>query len=613
MPSISSLLKSAQATQRKIRNQEEAFAAFEWENSAQTYEDFIAYSNFLDNQKKQVDDSSELLTYETKLRSARRSFTSNEIQRAQMAIMEGRGDTSSKMETIQDLFYQAQENGDLNLSQNLLSQWEALSIKLQNEQEASVKSFRAASDKAKTSLITDLTKGLDDVTLPTGERVTPLSVIARDLEETGGGDITWKAATDTLEALRNVVIDQYESADSQEKIDKLEQKYGARLQDLDKELYFSVGGKRLTLQDVINAAANEELNNPIYSLKAVRNEVTGRNEFRLEDNDIEKLDYVRQIDEEGNEFFVPATIRTDQNNLFFGQSDQGRGLNTQLTDEGEVIGGGDMTGSINAGEGEVFRDQSQEIENRLKQLGIIARQNGTTLMIKLPGESVERQATIQPDGSVRYYDDEGRLIEFGVVDRNLGTDTLPQIFRAGQQREVSPEEVSDFGTQSAFGGTLSESSAAGNRYIENITGRSRVAQVAPFGVNDARLTGVTNPLLAGNIRVGNDFSGFGGTVTSSLLQSAQFTQRKVQQEAQRQAMLQAQRDAAERLQASTTFDLNQTPVRQLTSNGIRVNQLKVAAPKPQPRIYVAPPPKPRKITSVGVAKPKGRITGVSVR
>lgn len=600
MPSISSLLKSAQATQKKVRSQEDAFIAYQWENSAQTYEDFVEYSKFLDERIK-TSDASDALSYQTKLRSANRSYTSNEIQREQMRIMEGRGDTSTKMEAVKNLWERAIQAEDFNLAQNLASQWDSLSVKLQNEQEAAVKAMAASGGKAFEDLTKSLIKGYDDVTLPNGEKVTPLAAIARDLEQNSTSPGTWKAAQDTMEALRNTVIDQYSNATSQDTIDKLEEKYGPGLADIDKELTFNIGGKKLSAQDVVNAAANEDMNNPIYSLRATRNEATGKNEFKLVENNVESLDYVRQIDKEtGQEYYAPISTRTNMDNLFFGTSDQGRGLGTQITNEGAVIGGGDVTGMTRLGTEEVKRDPSQTIGNRLKNLGIQARQNGTTLLITLPGDGVERTATIQPDGSIRYYDDQGQLVEFGLTKRNLGTSALPMVYEPGQQRVVDPDEVSDFSQQSKFGGNISEASAQGKRYTQSITGETRV-----------------NTLIPGRtpIRVGNDFSGFGGAATSgafqgtsALLQGSANTRQAI--EKQKQVLELQARTAA--LQASANqFDLNQTPVQQLAQSGVLKTQLKVAAPQAPRRVYVAPVAAPR-LTSVGVAPRTQNITGVSV-
>lgn len=609
MAGTSSLLKSAAATRKKIQGQEDALVAFDWENSAQTYEDYLTYSKFLEDRANNSSDVSDNLTYQNKIRSARRSYTSNELQRQQISIMEGRAGTQDKMDAVKDLYYQAVENGDLNLAQNLYSQYDALTIKLQNEQDAAMKQYestlksnQASADKAVQGLIDDLTKGVNDVTLPTGHTVTPLAALADNFEQTGDHVGIMQAAQETMDALRGVIIDQYNNATTQEQVDKLEQKYGAGLQNIDKELTFNVGGTKLTSQEVVNAAANEAMNNPVYGLKATRNEATGQTEYKLQKNNISATDYARQIDEQGNEYYAPISERTDQNQLYFGSSDQGRGLSTQITNEGSVIGNDGKTGKINAGEQTVNRDDSQAIGNRLKSLGIIAKQNGTTLEIKLPGENIDRVATIQPDGSLRYFDDDGQIIELGTVDRNLGTDLTPQIYRAGEQRVVSPDEISDFGRQSSFGGDLSKTSAQGKGYVQSISGNSRTNSLLP-----------NSPLLQGNDFRGGGSIVMGGGVqgTSQLLQGAQFTQKSIQVEQQKQAMLQAQQQAAQlALQSTNNFDLNQTPVQQLANNVVLKRQLSVAAPTPTQRVYVAPTPYVP-ITGVSVAKPTNYISGVS--
>jgi len=609
MPSVSSLLKSAQSTQKKVRAQEDAFTAYQWESSAQTYDDFVEYSKYLQNRINTSLDPSDALTYQTKLRSANRSYTSNEIQRQQMRIMEGGGTTKDKMDVIQKLWQRAIDNQDFNLAQNLGSQWDTLSVKLQNEQETAMKAMVASGGKAFDALNDKLTKGFEDVTLPSGEKVTPLAAIARDLEQGGGDAATWKAAQDTMEALRNTVIDQYQHATTQDEVDKLEQKYGPGLADIDKELSFKIGGKSLTTQDVINAAANESFNNPIYSLKADQrfNPSTGKYEpkFTLKENNVSHIDYARQINPQtGMEEYMPLEVRTDQNSVMFGTSDQGRGLDTQITNEGSVIGGGvngnTKNGRINAGTQTVKRDDSQSIGNRLKQLGIIASHDGTTLKIKLPGESVERRATIQPDGSIRYIADDGNIMEFGLVDRNLGTNSAPYESKAGVPRAVSYDEISDFSNPSKFGGNLSQASLQGQRYTQSIVGQTRF----------------NTPIVGNaNIRVGNDFNGFGGAAgagafqgTSAILQSAGMQRQQIQQ-AQAREQLQA---AQAQLQASSNqFDLNQTPVQQLANNGVLKRQLTVAAPVAPRRVYVAPITTP-KISAVSVAPTTQRISGVSV-
>ncbi len=128
----SSLLKSASSRAAKIRSQEDSAVAFEWENSAQTYEDYLQYSQYLNGRAQSAGDPSDALTYQNKLRSANRSYTSNEIQRQTQAVLEGRGSVSDKKQIVQQLYQRASDNGDMNLAQNLVSQWDSLDVQEQN-------------------------------------------------------------------------------------------------------------------------------------------------------------------------------------------------------------------------------------------------------------------------------------------------------------------------------------------------------------------------------------------------------------------------------------------------------------------------------------------------
>lgn len=578
MASTSSLLKSAAATRKKVRQQEDALRAFQWESSAQTRADYEDYRAYIENRLETTTDPSEQLTYMSKERTIRRSFVSNELQREQMRIMQGSGTTQTKMDAIQSLYDEALDNQDFNLAQNLASQWSTLSIQAQNEAEAGARAFAASSTKQKNDFMDTLLKGYDDVTLPNGQKVSGLNAIKDAFTETGDIVGLSQAARDTLEAAAAAVIDQYNSATTQEEITKLEQKYGPGLEKLGEELFIKMGGQTLTYQDLENTIANDRFNNPLYGLKATYNESTGQTEYNLQKNNVESIDYIRRINEAGDEEYLPAGIRTSQDSLFFGTSDVGRGLNAQLTNEGSVIGNGDDTGSINMGQETVNRDDSQTIGNRLKNLGIEARMNGTTLVIKLPGENVERMATIEPDGSIRYFGEDGSVNEIGLVDRNLGTNDLPQFFPAGQSRVVDVDEVSDFGTR-GVAGQLSTPSLQGQRYISDILGKTK----APAVLN-----------LNTPIRVGNDFSGFGTSVTSSLLQTAGYRQKQIQlqqQAAQAAARLQqaASLQGGFSLQGGGMPNLNQTPVQQLTNSGLLKRQLRVM-PIQTPRIVVRQAP-----------------------
>jgi hypothetical protein len=206
--------------------------------------------------------------------------------------------------------------------------------------------------------------------------------------------------------------------------------------------------------------------------------------------------------------------------------------------------------------------------------------------------------------------DDGNVKEFGVIDRNLGTSDVPAVFKAGQIRDVAYDEISDFGTPSNFGGMVAEASNQGKRYIQSILGNTNFTSALK---NNAPIS------------VGNDFRGFGGSAlapafqgTTGLLQGAATNRKAIEAEKQAQRaaqealMQQAQRDAATRLQASQTFNLNQTPVEQFASSGVLRRQLAVR-PISTPKITSVGVAQPtQKISSVGVAPRTQNITGVSV-
>lgn len=133
MPAISSLLRSASAAQKKVQAQQDAVLAYNWENSAQTYQDFKEYSDYLTKRASTTSDPSARLTLTSKVRAASRSYTSNEIQRKSLDIMNGRGSLQDKQNTIYELAQQAADNGDNNLLQNLSVQYSQIDKQIQDE------------------------------------------------------------------------------------------------------------------------------------------------------------------------------------------------------------------------------------------------------------------------------------------------------------------------------------------------------------------------------------------------------------------------------------------------------------------------------------------------
>lgn len=136
MASISSLLKGAEATRKKIRQQQDAEVAYEWQQSAKTYGDFQAYTSYLSGQAQKTNDPSELLTYQKSTDSARSGYISNDIQRKSIDVLEGRTTNTQKRSDMTRLYYMAADAGNLDLAQSLNLQIDNLDLHIQQEAQA---------------------------------------------------------------------------------------------------------------------------------------------------------------------------------------------------------------------------------------------------------------------------------------------------------------------------------------------------------------------------------------------------------------------------------------------------------------------------------------------
>lgn len=624
MAGISSLLKAAAATQKKVQSQEDAFVAYQWESSAQTYDDFVEYSKYLQNRIEKASDPSDALTYQTKLRSANRSYTSNEVQRENMRVMEGNGSTQSKMGAIQGLYQRALDAQDYNLAQNLASQWDTLSVKLQNENEAALKAQQASyatmatnGVKSLTELVKKFQDGTDIIQLPNGQLIKPLARLNADFQMSGAGsgsqDTIFKEAQASIEAMQQAIIQAYQGAGTQEAADSILSKYGDIVDGTKK---FDVLGTKLSYQDVVLAAQSQDARNPLFQVVQKRNEATGQLEYSLKKNNTESFVWARQgQDENGNDIFSPVNVRTSQNKI------ENASLDTQINDYGYVVGQEDPnapgyvkgTGNTALGTGKNYRNDSMNIRNRLTSLGyqVNGEKDGIVSLTTPDGQNVE--ATINPDGTIRYYGAPGQysggnagLYEVNLLDqKNFG---LLGDLAKGTVREVAPDETSMFATPSKFGGFMSQASTAG-KLVANAYGND-LSAIKPIDLRNRGINGVTSGGTLGPINTfGNDFTGRGLPATSSLLQSSAFTlQAKAAEDKKQQMELQAQQAAAQRLQAATAFNLNQTPVQQYAQNGAPARQLKdnVGVLRRTGTVTVAAPQAPRRVT-VTNSNPYGQL------
>lgn len=132
--SLSSLISSARASAAKRENLEDQLAAYEYDLSAKTPEDFARYAERLTKRLAAVQntDASKALEIQKKITSAQRAYTSSEISRASMNVNYGKMTDRDKYNKLAELYGRAIENGDENLAQRLEAQAATLSMKIQN-------------------------------------------------------------------------------------------------------------------------------------------------------------------------------------------------------------------------------------------------------------------------------------------------------------------------------------------------------------------------------------------------------------------------------------------------------------------------------------------------
>ena len=133
--SVSALLNQAKAALKKQQALEEQVAAYEYDLSPKDQASWQKYNDFLGNRVKQVQasDPAKALSLQRLQTGANRTFTSSEIQRQSIGILEGGGSKQQKLNTMINLYRKAIENGDENLAQRLQLQADTLQQTIMNE------------------------------------------------------------------------------------------------------------------------------------------------------------------------------------------------------------------------------------------------------------------------------------------------------------------------------------------------------------------------------------------------------------------------------------------------------------------------------------------------
>ncbi len=159
---VSSLLKSAASRRASIQQENNRLADMEWNLSAKTQDDYTTYVAHYEKALEKAT-GSDGIAYTNKLISARRSYASNEIQRASIRVYEGGGTNEDKLGLMVGLYNGAIDAGDLDLAQNLNSQIDSLYQTVANEKQQSMnlasQAYNAGYADSK-AYVEDLKKGI---------------------------------------------------------------------------------------------------------------------------------------------------------------------------------------------------------------------------------------------------------------------------------------------------------------------------------------------------------------------------------------------------------------------------------------------------------------------
>lgn len=315
MANVSSLLKSAASRRAAIQDQKNRIADMEWNLSAKTPEDYARYTAHY-SQAMENASGSDQLTYSNKLTSARRSFASNEIQRASIRVSEGNGTNEEKLNLMIGLYNGAVEAGDMDLAQNLNSQVDSFYKTIANERQQAMnlasQAYNAGYSVAE-KYVDDLKKGLaspfaddQDVNLQflnsllREQGPDTLATVAEQISQKYGiplasyEDMALYLAENTIQAAE-AVRNQY-APGTKEYIELDEKVTALRTQDV-----FELPGVKMSYDELKQTAENARL-----GMGGAVSLVSGENGFEFVENKVANWSAV--VGEDGQIAFVPNYV-----------------------------------------------------------------------------------------------------------------------------------------------------------------------------------------------------------------------------------------------------------------------------------------------------------------
>jgi hypothetical protein len=583
--SVSSLIRAAESARSKQLTLEDNLAAYKWNNSEQTRDDYLEYKTYLEKRQGVTSDPSQQLTYQNKIDSARTAFSSNEIQRVAIGVLEGSASLQDKQSTVIGLYREAVGNGDLNLAQNLRNTYDSIDTQIQRQAEADATKMATYADKMAKAQVTDLAdlaqsyltgdnpnnptksiKQLEGALKQYGSDFFNDVATTKDGTQFNVWDAVHSNVTQAIQAFTQAANIAY-AAGNDSRGDSMYEK-ALKMSNGDTPIKFA--GVSVTLQD-INDARDAARNG--QNLFQVRKDANGEN--TLIKNKV--TDYVWARDTTG-------ALRIVQT-----MNEQGQSFNTALK----------------GSDGKPLKDANGKaitVESKLKAAGYEVMGTDSSGLLRIRDTNSTGRANADPNsslgesylvslddnGNVRYVSEKGDGTGQKIFQINLADPNAPD-FGAAQEVDASAETF--FGNSSINSATSHE----GVNYINKL--------LAPLQ------GGNNGPIIPDNAQIklfNGDFSQFySGDPVSGVIHGAQIQRADLSQRFAA-ASTQVQQQAQQNLQ--TTVTPQNTPM-----GGANINQmpvpagakLTVAAPQPQPKIVVAPPqPQPK----INIAKPAPQPT-----
>jgi len=129
----SNLLRASTAAYKSQQSLQDVIQADTYNQSDRSPEAFKAYKDYLSGRISKESDPMRQVSLQKNIEGAYRAFSSSEITRASIGVLEGNQTNQDKYNTVVGLIHAAKANGDDYLAQQLVQRADTISVALQNE------------------------------------------------------------------------------------------------------------------------------------------------------------------------------------------------------------------------------------------------------------------------------------------------------------------------------------------------------------------------------------------------------------------------------------------------------------------------------------------------